>query len=173
MNICQIRDLALKLLGLNFLFRALSFIPSLGGLFASMSKPGELTQIMLASVISILLPFAFWMACGFILVFRTAFVASRLWSAEKTVLAAGEPVFPRLSFWIVVIGFFFFIEALGSTVADVWVFFIRSAGQSSQTNTLCFIPHFVALVISMLCMGNARTIERILDKKTSGAQSGV
>ncbi len=64
MNIRQIRDLALKILGIYYLSSALVRAPQFASIFFSWNKSPEMAGHGLAISLSVLLPFRVWAGCG-------------------------------------------------------------------------------------------------------------
>ena len=158
MNIRQIRDLALKVLGIYYLAHALLLAPQFFLFFTlDRSQTAGLTLITLS--LSVLLPIAFWIIIGLLLTFYTGLVAAVLWPKQEepeTGLAAK----PSLRFWIVLIGFYFLVSATGGAVAQVWTLTVRGAFMYYK-----FLPELVTLVLSIACILKARAIETWLNSK--------
>ena len=163
MNIRQIRDLALKILGLYYLSSALIRAPQFASLFFSWDKSPEMAGHKLAIAFSVLLPFAFWLLIGLVLTFRTGLVAAILWPSREE-QASGAIARPSLRFWIVLIGFFFFVSAAGGTVAQVWTFAVHRDMRGSFLYYK-FLPELVTLVLSIVCILKTQAIEAWLKTK--------
>ena len=71
MNIRQIRDLALKILGIYYLSNALIYAPQFAGVFTSWGKVSEIAGHESAVLLSVLLPLLFWTGIGLVLTFRS------------------------------------------------------------------------------------------------------
>jgi hypothetical protein len=163
MNIRQLRDLALKILGIYYLSSALVRAPRFANIFFEWNKSFEMAGHGLAISLSVLLPLVFWLFIGLLLTFRTALVAAILWpsrdEAETTAIAR-----PSLRFWIVLIGFFFAVGAAGGAVAQLWVLVAHQSMRGSYMYSR-FLPELVTLVLSTICIFKAQAIEAWLNRK--------
>jgi len=169
MNIRQIRDLALKILGIYYLSSALVRAPQFASLFFSWDKSPEMAGHKLAIALSVLLPLAFWLLIGLLLTFRTGLVAAVLWPSRNEEPQASTPSKPSLRFWIVLIGFFFFVSAAGGAVAQLWVLATQREMRDSFTYSR-FLPELVTLVFSVFCILKAQVIEAWLKMKIEDSQ---
>ena len=163
MNIRQIRDLALKILGIYYLSTALVRAPQFASIFFSWNKSPEMAGHGLAISLSVLLPLAFLLVIGLLLTFRTGLVAAILWPSqnepESTTITR-----PSLRFWIVLIGFFFAVGAAGGAVAQVWTLAVRRDMRGSFMYYK-FLPELVTLVLGIACILKAQAIEAWLNAK--------
>lgn len=162
MNIHQIRDLALKILGIYYLSRALVYAPQLASLFFSWDKRPEMDGHGVSIALSVLVPLAFWLIIGLLLTFRTGVVTNLLWSSrdepETSTIAK-----PSMRFWIVLIGFFFLVSSTGGVVVQIWV--IVDKNIQGAVMYFRFLPEVVTLVLSVVCIIKARAIESWLKTK--------
>jgi hypothetical protein len=163
MNIRQIRDLALKILGIYYLSSALIRAPQFASIFFSWDKSPEMSGHGLAIAVSVLVPLAFWLLIGLLLTFRTGLVAAILWPSrdEPDVPTTARP---SLRFWIVLIGFFFAVGAAGGAIAQLWVLVAHRSMRGSYMYSR-FLPELVTLVLSMICIFKAQAIEAWLNTK--------
>ena len=162
MNIRQIRDLALKILGIYYLSSALVRAPQFASLFFTWNRSPETEGQGLAIALSVLLPLAFWLIIGLLLTFRTGLVAAVLWPSRDE--QAGSPIArPSLRFWIVLIGFFFLVSAAGGAVSQVWTFAMHRDMRGSFMYYK-FLPELVTLVLSIACILKAQAIEAWLER---------
>jgi len=161
MNIKQIRDLALKIMGIYYLSHALIYVAQFAGVITSWGKVPEVSGKEFAVVLSLLLPLLFWFGIGLLLTFRTALVAACLWSQASDEPQASVTARPSLRFWIVLIGFFYFLGALGGTVSQLWVFLAGREMRGSFTYYRS-LPQLITLALSIVCMMKAAAIEAFL-----------
>lgn len=160
MTIREIRDLALKVLGIYYLSKALIYAPQ----FASLFFYPEVAGNEIAIALSALLPLSFWLLIGLLLTFRTGLVAAVLWSSREEESQTSTASKPSLRFWIVLVGFFYLIGSLGGTVSQLWMF---AANQEMQSFVSYYqsIPELMTLVLSIFCITKARAIEAFLMTK--------
>ena len=160
MNIKQIRDLTLKLMGIYYLSVALIYAPQLASVFSSRGKLPETSVNDLAIALSVLLPLFFWTIIGLVLTFRTTAVAKRLWSSmpeESQPYRTARR--PSLRFWIVLVGFFYFVGGLGGTVSQLWIVASNSGPYAALLSDL------ITLALSITCIVKAATLEAYLMRK--------
>ena len=164
MNIRQIRDLALKILGIYYLSHALIYAPQFASLFTSRSKLSEISGHEFAVLLSVLLPLLFWISIGFLLTFRTSLVATILWPASAEDQQAAASARPSLRFWIVLVGFFFLVKSLGAAVSQIWMF---AASQQMRGAFAYYrpLPELITLALSIVCIVKAQAIETFLITK--------
>lgn len=163
MSIRQIRDLALKILGLYYLSSALVQAPPLASIFLSWDKSPEMAGHGVAIALSGLLPFAFWLGIGLLLTFRTAIIDGVLWPVQEE-SGVGTTTRPSLRFWIVLIGFFFFISAAGDAVAQLWILAAEREMRAPITYTR-FLPDLATLLLSVFCILKAQVVETWLESR--------
>lgn len=161
MNARQIRDLALKVLGIYYLSHAIIIAPQFGSIFFSWGKSPEMAGHELAIALSVLLPLVFWIGIGLVLTFRTSLVAAILWSASAEDQPAPATAKPSLRFWIVLVGFFFLVKSLGGAVSQLWVLAASQQMRGSFTYYRS-LPEFITLVLSIVCIVKAQAIETFL-----------
>ncbi len=165
MNIRQIRDLALKLLGIYYLSSALVRTPQFASLFFPWEKGSpEIAGHRLAVALSVLLPLAFWLLIGLLLTFRTRLVDGLLWPSQAEESQSTAPSRPSLRFWIVLIGFFFFVGAAGGAVAEIWILAVNRQIRGSFMQYK-FLQELITLVLSIICILKAQAIETWLKTK--------
>ncbi len=163
MNIRQIRDLALKILGIYYLSSALVRAPQFASIFFSWNKSPEMAGHGFAISLSVLLPLAFWLAIGLLLTFRTRLVSAILWPTREEP-ESNTITRPSLGFWIVLIGFFFAVGAAGGAIAQVWTFAVHRDMRGSFMYHR-FLPELLTLVLSIICLFKARAIQVWLNTK--------
>ncbi|MDD4736333.1 MAG: hypothetical protein PHP44_09525 [Kiritimatiellae bacterium] len=163
MNIRQVRDLALKIFGIYYLSNALVRAPQFASLFFSWNRNPEMAGHGFAIALSVLSPIAFWLIIGLLLTFRTPRVAGILWKSQEEP-ASSPTARPSLSFWIVLVGFFFFVSAAGGAVAEAWILAFNRQMRGSFVYYK-FFPEVVTLVLSIVCILKAQAIEAWLSRK--------
>jgi hypothetical protein len=163
MNIHQIRDLALKILGIYYLSRALIYAPQVSSFFLSWDNNPSLADNKLAIGLSGLLPLVFWLLIGLVLTFRTGHVAKILWLSRQD-SEARTIERPSLRFWIVLIGFFFLVSSTGGVVSHVLAF-VANRNIRDPFIYYQYLPEIFTLVLSIICIFKARGIEAWLKTK--------
>ena len=163
MDIRHLRDLALKILGIYYLSIALAEVPQIAGLFITRDYGPEMAGHEFAIALSVLLPLVFWFGIGLLLTFRTSIVTTVLWRSQPE-LAVGPMAKPFLRFWIVLIGFFFAVDAAGGAVAEVWILALQSDMRGDLAYSPLF-PELIKLVLSGFCILRAHVIEAWLKTK--------
>jgi hypothetical protein len=156
MNIMQIRDLALKVLGIYYLSQSIIYILQLTMVFASY---GEMVEHKFAIYLPTLFCLVFWAIIGCALTFRTSFVVAILWSRQPE--EEHTTTKPSLRLWIVLIGLFFFVKSLGGTIYQLLIFATR---QQERDIFVYYqsLPGIITFVLSIVCIVKARAIERFL-----------
>ena len=178
MNIRQIRDLSLKILGIYYLSHAIIIAPQFCSIFLSWGRSPEMAGHGVAIALSVLLPLVFWIAIGLVLTFRTSLVVALLWSSRSEDEHTTATASPSLRFWIVLVGLFFFVRSLGGTVSQLWVFAASQQMRGSFTYYRS-LPELITLILSIVCIAKAKAIETFLMAKigedsqpSPGAYSG-
>jgi len=130
------------------------------------------SQILWASLNSILL-----LVLAFIFLLKNDFIIDLLISkenAESAGLNGAESAIGRLSFWIRLIGLYYFVSAFSSVLAQLPSIFSFKFGYTSQSfwwNQTG--SHLIALLVSVVLVLKSEKIERILNKiDNSDAQPG-
>ena len=169
MNIYQIRDLALRILGIYYLSNALVYVFQVASLFSMDNNP-TLAGNKLAITLSVLVPLVFWLLIGLLLTFRTVHVSKFLWPSsdepEGSTIAK-----PSLRYWIVLIGLFFFISSAGGVVAQIWTFAVSQSMRGSFTYYK-YLPELVTLFLSIVCIIKAKAIEAWLETRIEDDSQG-
>jgi hypothetical protein len=168
MNATQIRDLAIKLLGIYCIARVIMLVPSLLVLFASRYRDafGDRIEFVLAPGVS----FFLYCATGYLLLFHSALVLRLLWPPAEEQSGATSVSLP-LATWVSLIGLFYLIGALAETVSlgakllcewDRWRSFdLRTFDQ------VRLFTEVITLILAMLCITKAKQIAEYLTKKTA------
>ena len=162
MNISQVRDLAVKLLGLYYLITAIAYLPQLVGLFTISGKDKEFITHMGFFILSAILPAILYFIAAFFLLIKTSFVLRILWLHEDSVPAT--PTTLTLTTGISLIGFFYLIGSLGGLSVELYILSINREmwGSSIQYK---YLPNIVSSVLSLICIIKARKIAEFLKSK--------
>ncbi len=165
-----------KLLGVYYLFSALTFIVSSTGLITSITRSRE--SIMGSSSVDIFLVSCFGIIAtlgfAYILIFQTDWLADRLKLADLSQPTPGGPAGSRLQTGIILIGIYVFCTHIGSLVHAILTNLaennMRAAFAATQPNGLTFSLNFIApitiLLFSLFLIFGSRNIAAFLERKT-------
>ena len=172
MNIRHARDLALKILGIYYLFHAIVYTPQLCGVFAMWNRNPSNEYSRMAIAMSVLVPLLFWLVFGLLLTFKTSSVLRLLWPSSDEVDSTTPTGTPSMSFWIVLVGFFYFVGSFGGALSQLWQFVDeRHYGTSYRISKL--LPQLFTLALSVFCIIKAKAIEAWLTNHiTRDSQQG-
>ena len=170
MNTRDIRDLVLKVIGF---YCAVRFVYALSQSAVScMSILGESRSVVesmsrIASrplfVVLMFLPPVLYLLLACFLLFRTSGVVALLWPQQHHAeLPDNESRAPAMSFWISLIGIYFFIHSAGGLVSQLWILATRREMFGSGFISIRQIPDLVTFPISILAIVKAEAIERLV-----------
>ncbi len=166
MNIRHARDLALKLFGISYLFRSIIYFPQLIGMFNMMKTHEQFGTSPLSLALTVIAPLAFWLTIGVVLTFRTTAVQRILWPRQLSDEAEASTAVPSMSFWIVLICFYFLVGALGGASSELYTLFINPELRH-LTKQGKFFPHIVTIIFSAICIFKAGVIGNWLTQHIS------
>ncbi len=166
-----------KLLGLYYLFSALTFIVSSSGLIASIIRSRESIMgsssgdIILVSCFSIIAT----LGLAYILIFQTDWLADRFKLAALSQATPGGLAGSRLQTGIILIGIYIFCTHIGSLVHEIFINLaennLRTEFAATQPKGLTFSPNFISpiatLLFSLLLIFCSGKIAAYLEKKTT------
>ncbi len=158
------RDLAVKLFGL---YCAARFAVTLPQVFTGLFMREFLAEILLVLLATSLAP-AVYLGLAWACLFKTDFVCALLWRGPTDVSRAGPSGHgpSSLSFWITLVGFFYFIRATAGLLSQWWLFWADREMLGSRFWQTRFLPDIFLFPLSILCILMARRIERfILDRQ--------
>jgi hypothetical protein len=164
MNIRQLRDLAIRLLGLYFVGHA---ILSLSGFVAFFDLSGR-SGIHITSrgivILGGMMPVVFYLLFACFLLFKSQYLENFLWAEEvetdsdvsgSSILAAG----------VSLVGLFFLLGSLGQLAAKVEVLGIQTS-TLGPVQFLPALPDAVTVVLALLCTLKSKAIASFLQRRT-------
>eukprot|EP00831_Metopus_contortus_P000086 TRINITY_DN10031_c0_g1_i3.p2 TRINITY_DN10031_c0_g1~~TRINITY_DN10031_c0_g1_i3.p2 ORF type:complete len:184 (+),score=1.76 TRINITY_DN10031_c0_g1_i3:165-716(+) len=166
MNITYVRDLALKLFGIFYLLKsAINFSQLIGMLNTLQSdEPFDISPLYLVQ--TAIIPLTLWLIIGIMLTLRTATVQRILWSRRQSDEVASLITVPPMSFWIVLICFYFIISAIGGASSELYVLIAKPEWRH-LVKQVQMSSHIITIIFSVLCIFKAEVIGNWLSKRIS------
>ena len=160
----QIRDLAIRILGLYYLAHAIIYLPQIFSIFFISGKEAEYIAHEVIFVIASLIPIAMYFVVAYVLLFKTRVIMDLLWSRADE--EAGETTTVlSLTSWVSLIGLFYLIGSVGGVASQLWML-----GTNRETTgyffSSKFLPDLIAMVLAVICIVKSRQIAEYLKKKT-------
>jgi hypothetical protein len=160
----QIRDLAIKILGLYFLTHAIIFLPQILSFFRLSGPETELVTHKAAFIFVSLIPSAMYFAVAFVLLIKTQATMALLW--PKVDNDAGITASSlSLTSWISLVGLFYLIGSAGGTASELWILGVNRKMMGGSLS-FRFLPDIITMVLSAICIVQARRIADYLKKTT-------
>jgi hypothetical protein len=166
MNTHHARDLALKLFGISYLFRCIIYFPQLIGMFNMMKNHEQFGTSPLSLAMTVIAPLTFWLTIGVVLMFRTTAVLRILWPRQQNDKTESATVVPAMSFWIVLICFYFLVGAVGGASSELYTLFVKPELRH-LTKQIKFFPHIITIMFSAICIFKAEVIGKWLTQHIS------
>ena len=161
----QIRDLAIRILGLYYLAHAIISLPQILGWF---SLSGEETAYVTHKYIfacASLIPVAMYFAVAYMLLFKTRAIMALLWpSTDEDVGSTSTTL--SLPTWVGLIGLFYLIGSVGDTVSGLWIFGVSEMPGMGSHLSYKFLPDLITMALAIICIVKSRSIAEYLKKKT-------
>ena len=171
MKVNQIRDLAIKILGVYYLANGIMSLSYILSMLAHADQEPIGGRVMfflcfhLSTIVSLVI--------GFVLAFRSRLVMSWLWCGAEEEAETTAISLP-LATWVSLIGLFYLVSALPDVASRLGAFGMewdkwRSVVQSGFFRdflTLGFFKDLIALMLAVVCIVKARPIAEYLKKKT-------
>lgn len=113
---------------------------------------------------------AVYLGLAWACLFKTDSVCALLWRGRSNASRAGPSGTgaSSLSFWITLVGLFYFISATAGLLSQLWLFWADREILDSGFWQTRFLPDIFLFPLSILCILTARRIERfILDRQKS------
>ncbi len=164
------RDLALKIMGLYHIINTVIYLPQLVVFFAPWGGMSEGLAMVLhyfSGFLSVVLAFVI----GWLLTFRTVRVVSFLWPTQAGEMQTGITGKPSLSFWIAMIGLYFFVRSAGGAASEVLGFFFKNEGNGNVVMSYGGPSQLITLVLAVVCILKSPQIEAFLLNRVGGWDS--
>lgn len=160
----QIRDLAIRILGLYYLSNAIIYLPQILGLFSMSGKEAEHIANKAVFVIASLIPIAMYFVIAYVLLFKTRAIVALLW--PRTDEEAGDvSTVPSLTTWVSLIGLFYLIGSVGGAASELWMLGAKREMMGSFLSYK-FLPDLITMVLAVICIAKSRQIAEYLKKTT-------
>jgi hypothetical protein len=166
MNKSYIRDLALKLFGIFYLLKSAISLGQLIGMLSMLQSDEPFDASLLYLVLTVIIPLTLWLIIGIVLTFRTATVERILWPRQQSDEVATLTAVPPMSFWIVLICFYFIISAIGGASSELYVFIAKPEWRH-LVKQVQMSSHIVTIIFSAICIFKAEVIGNWLTKHIS------
>jgi hypothetical protein len=163
MNIRQLRDLAIKLLGLYLMAHGLLNMVQFVHFFDLSGRSGVRITSQKIVILGFMLPVAVYLLFAGMLLFATRLVARCLWPVkDETDIQA--PALPFLATGVSLLGLYFLLASLGGLVSRLWTFGVEFS-QSNHLFLLPAVPDVVGVVLGLACIFKAKAIADFLGKR--------
>jgi len=160
----QIRDLAIRILGLYYLAHAIIYLPQILGIFSISGKEAEYIAHKGVFVIASLVPIAMYFVIAYVLLFKTRGIMALLWQTVDEEVGNTSTVL-SLTTWVSLIGLFYLIGSVGGVVAELYILGVKREIMGSYLS-FKFLPEIITLILSTLCIIKAQGIAGYLKRKT-------
>ena len=165
-DIHEARDLAVKLFGLYCIVSFVLLAPQILSVAALSPAHSELITSRLVFAVTTSIPAVLYLALGWTLLFRTRSVVRILWRDVTESDSAPPFSASSLSFWITLIGLFYFIRSVSGLATQLWIFGTRTGALGHSFSSLRFLPDLVIFPLALLFIFKARAIEEFIRRKT-------
>ena len=160
----QIRDLAIRVLGLYYLAHAIIYLPQILGIFSISGKEAEYMGNKAIFVIASLIPIAMYFVVAYVLLVKTRAIMALLWPTTAEETGNTSPAL-SLTTWVSLIGLFYLIGSAGGAASELWILGTRREVMGSFLSYK-FLPDLVTMLLSVICIVKSRQIAEFLEKKT-------
>ena len=159
----DIFELAVKLFGIYCFILFLQFLMTIGAAF-SMETSEFVSNVTLYRISFCTMPLIY-LIVSLLLVFKGRAIAHMLAGGKTEILHVKEeavPTYGRLSFWIILIGVFYFVSSASKIVSDAIAFPITHTGIFWWSR---FLSQALILVLSLVFIFGSKTVEHIVQGK--------
>ena len=163
MNTQNIRDLAIKLLGLYFFAQAVVWVPQIIGAL-SIANMVDYVAYKSIFVFALLLPLIFYCMIAYVLILKTRIVMVRLWPEQEQNTSEANAVSLSLTTWISLIGLFYFVGSVGGVLTELYIIGTKRELAGAYLS-FKFIPSVITMIISIVCIAKAHAIANFLKRK--------
>lgn len=169
MTVRQVRDLAIRILGLYYFACAIIHLPQALGLFYISDKETEYIAHKGVFVIASIVPMAMYFLVAYLLCFKTRGIMALLWPTVDEEPESMSNALP-LATWVSLIGLFYLIGSLGGAASELWRLGVKRDVMGSWLSYKA-LPEVITVVLAVVCIIKARQIAECLNKPTGlGAQ---
>ena len=164
MNIRQLRDLAIKFIGLGCLSSGVVMLSQVFMMF-DYSWQGEHLASRILPGLSIVLTILLYLVLAGALLFKSRAVAGLLWPAEEE--AGAEPsISASLEMGVALVGLYYIPEVLSKVASDLFFFVVRPESASGYHGYTNLLAHAFMLAVALLCIVKAKAIATHIRKYT-------
>ncbi len=164
MNTQQIRDLAIKILGLYFLSHAIVLLPQIVGTL-SFANNSDYVAHKSVFLFASSLPVVLYFVVAYVLLLKTRAVMSRLWPTQDQNVDVGRVVSLSLATWVGLVGLFYLVGSVGGVLAELYILGVKREMLGSYMS-FKFIPEIITLILSIICIAKAHAISDYLKRRT-------
>jgi hypothetical protein len=113
-----------------------------------------------------------YVGIAYVCLVRTGLVISLIWGKQAFAEAQTQnpPVTTSLSFWITLIGVFYFIQSSAGLLTELWILAAKREMWGSYWS-MRFLPNAIILPVSIFCTLKAKRIEDFIQRKTRAQPS--
>lgn len=172
MKLTDARDLAIKLFGLYCVVDAVVLAPQiLSVFFMSEAMTQHLTN-KFAYGIAVSLPLLLYVAIAYVSLVRTGWMITMIWGKQPAgeAMSQNSTVATSLSFWITLIGVYYFIESSAGLLTQLWILAANREMWGSYWS-MKFLPSAITLPVSVVCILRAKRIEDFIQRKAKAQPS--
>jgi len=160
MNIQQLRDLAIRILGLYFVGHAILALSQFMAFFDLSGRSGIRITSRGIVILGSMVPVVFYLLFACFLLFKSQNVQKLLWSEEDET-NTGVSCPPVLASGISLVGLFFLIGSLGQLAAKVGMLGVQTSN-FGPVQFLPALPDAVTTAWALLCMLKSKGIATFL-----------
>ena len=160
----QIRDLAIRILGIYYLANAIIGVPQILAIFTLSGKEAGYVENKAVFAIASLTPVGMYFVVAYVLIFKAGVIMALLWpkaDEETRSVSAG----PSLTTWVSLIGLFYLIGSVGGAASELWILGTKREMVGSFVSYK-FLPDLITMVLALLCIVKSRQIAEYLKRKT-------
>jgi len=160
----QIRDLAIRILGLYYLAHAIIYLPQILGIYSISGKEAEFIAHKTIFVIASLIPIAMYFVVAYVLLFKAPAIMTMLWPRVDDETGDTSTVL-SLTTWVSLIGLFYLVGSVGGFASELWMLGANREMMGSYLSYK-FVPNLITLVLAVICIVKAQQIAEYLKKKS-------
>lgn len=162
----QIRDLALRILGLYYMVKAIIYLPQI---LSILSMPAVEYMNRFIIFIAVTFPFVVYFLIAYVLFLKTEIVMAILWPKSDDETGNASIAIP-IATWVSLIGLFYLIGTVPGITHELWTLIVenkyRYLDYSLNREIYNMLPDIITMILAMICIFKARKIAVFLKKKT-------